>query len=119
MGDGVNLTQDVVISCERSISIGDNTLIGEFVSIRDSNHGIDPSRDIREQEPTSSPVTIGRDVWLGRGVFVGPGVSIGDGAVIGANSVVLRSIPSFSIAAGAPARVIGERRTTDRNAAHS
>ena len=35
-----------------------------------------------------------------------PGVTIGDEVVIGAGAVVSRNIPSHSIAAGNPARVI-------------
>lgn len=35
-----------------------------------------------------------------------PGVEIGDDCVIGAGSVVTKSIPSGSIAAGNPARVL-------------
>jgi acetyltransferase-like isoleucine patch superfamily enzyme len=33
-------------------------------------------------------------------------VTIGRGAVIGANSVVLHDIPDYSVAVGAPARVV-------------
>jgi acetyltransferase-like isoleucine patch superfamily enzyme len=34
------------------------------------------------------------------------GVTVGERCVIGANAVVTRDLPPFSIAAGAPARVI-------------
>ena len=40
----------------------------------------------------------------------GPGVTIGDRCVIGAGSVVVKDIPSDSIAVGNPCRVI--RKTT-------
>ncbi|MEO8606920.1 MAG: acyltransferase [Chloroflexota bacterium] len=59
------------------------------------------------------PVTIG-PIHIGRGVFVGPnstvanGVRIGECSVIGANSVVLRDIPPYSLATGAPAKVVRE-----------
>lgn len=56
-----------------------------------------------------APISIGEDVWIGRGVFVGKGVSIGQGAVIGANSVVVKDIPPYAVAVGAPARVIKYR----------
>jgi len=35
-----------------------------------------------------------------------PGVTIADGAIIAANSVVTHDIPAYSVAAGAPAKVI-------------
>lgn len=52
---------------------------------------------------------VGNDVWLASGVCVLRGVSIGDGCVIGANSVVTKDIPPYSVAVGAPAKVIRRR----------
>lgn len=54
---------------------------------------------------------IERDVWLGYGVIVLTGVLVGRGAVVAAGSVVTKDIPPYSIAAGVPARVIGQRFT--------
>ena len=51
-------------------------------------------------------VKVGSNVWMGNNVCVLPGVTIGDGAVIAANSVVTHDVPSCSMVAGAPARVI-------------
>ncbi len=53
--------------------------------------------------------TIGSDVWIGHGVIVKAGVSIGIGAVIGAGSVVTKDIPPYSIAVGAPCKVLRRR----------
>ena len=55
---------------------------------------------------TKGPTRIGDNVWCGANVVVTSGVTIGERCVIGANSVVTTDIPPFSIAAGAPARVI-------------
>ena len=54
------------------------------------------------------PVRIGSGSWLGFGTVVLPGADIGEHVVIGANSVVTGVIPSYTVAAGAPARVIKE-----------
>jgi acetyltransferase-like isoleucine patch superfamily enzyme len=60
-----------------------------------------------------APVTIA-PIKIGRGTFVGPnstvvnGVTIGECCLIGANSVVMHDIPPYSLAAGAPAKVIRE-----------
>ncbi len=56
--------------------------------------------------PSHSKVNIGNNVWFGRDVTVCKGVSIGDNCIIGIGSVVTKSIPSNSIAAGVPAKVI-------------
>jgi acetyltransferase-like isoleucine patch superfamily enzyme len=39
-------------------------------------------------------------------VVITGGVTVGERCVIGANSVVTRDLPPFSIAAGAPAKVL-------------
>ena len=49
----------------------------------------------------------GNNVWLGNNVCVMPGVTIGDGAIVGTNSLVTHDIPSFTVAAGVPAKEIG------------
>jgi acetyltransferase-like isoleucine patch superfamily enzyme len=51
-------------------------------------------------------VVIGNDVWIGRGAKILGGLSIGDGAVVAAWSVVTRSVPPYTIVAGAPARAV-------------
>jgi acetyltransferase-like isoleucine patch superfamily enzyme len=45
-------------------------------------------------------------VWCGANVVITSGVTVGERCVIGANSVVNRDLPPYSIAVGAPARVI-------------
>ena len=49
------------------------------------------------------------DVWLGYGAVVLTGVTVGRGSVVAVGSVVTRDIPPYSIAAGVPAKVIGQR----------
>jgi len=57
----------------------------------------------------SEKAIIETDVWLGYGVIVLTGVVVGRGTIVAAGSVVTRSIPPYSIAAGVPARVVGQR----------
>jgi len=58
-------------------------------------------------------VTIGHDTWIGHGVVIMPGVKIGNGAVVGSNSVVTKDVPSYTIAAGSPAKIIRKRFPDD------
>ncbi len=51
-------------------------------------------------------VTIGNRVFIGAGTVVLPGVTIGDDVVIGAGTVVNKDIPSGSVAAGVPVRIV-------------
>lgn len=109
LGDRVRINDGGVIVAGVSITIGDDSLVGEYVSIRDANHGIDLDELIRSQPLTTAAIRIGRGVWIGRGCGILKGVTIGDGAVIGANSVVTADIPPNTIFAGCPARQIGAR----------
>ncbi|QSB45028.1 acyltransferase [Tsuneonella flava] len=110
IGDNVTLTEGCFISCCEAVTIGRNSLIGEYCSIRDANHDFsDLERPICEQAMLPDSISIGEDIWIGRGSAILSGVTIGTGAVIGANSVVTRSIPSHAVAFGAPAKVKGSR----------
>jgi carbonic anhydrase/acetyltransferase-like protein (isoleucine patch superfamily) len=51
-------------------------------------------------------VVFGDNVWIGSNSVILPGIKIGDNSVIGAGSVVTKDVPSFSVAAGNPAKVI-------------
>jgi acetyltransferase-like isoleucine patch superfamily enzyme len=88
------------------VTIGEDCLIAELVSIRDHDHCFD-RLDIptREQGMKIAPVSIGNNVWIGAKVTIAKGVTIGDNAIIGANAVVTHDIPANAIAMGIPARV--------------
>jgi acetyltransferase-like isoleucine patch superfamily enzyme len=88
-----------------SVRIGDNVMFAEncFVTDadwHDSYHRIFPGK--------RAPVRIGNNVWLGDSVTVCKGVTIGENSIVGARSVVTRDIPANTIAAGNPAKVVGE-----------
>ena len=52
------------------------------------------------------PIKIGNNVFIGNNAIILPGVTIGDNVIVGAGAVVTRDIPSGSVVAGVPARVI-------------
>ncbi|MFX1484415.1 MAG: hypothetical protein ACFFCP_14645 [Promethearchaeota archaeon] len=54
---------------------------------------------------TFGPITIEDRVWLPWRVFVLPNVTIGHDSVVAAGSVISKSIPPYSLAAGVPATV--------------
>ena len=116
---GVNcyIANDVLFCASKEISIGNNVLIAEFSSLRDSSHNYkDASRNINEQGDTPGRIVIEDDVWIGQGcILLGSPetLSIGRGAIIGANSVVKDSIPDYAIAAGSPAKVIKYRKESE------
>lgn len=96
------------------VRIGDNCMFAPNVAIYTAGHPIHPACRNTGYEYGKS-VTIGNNVWLGGNTVVCPGVTIGDNVVIGAGSVVTKDIPSWSVAAGNPCRVIREITDDDIN----
>lgn len=95
-------------SAEANISIGDNVLFASNVLVTNENHGIDPESDIpyMDQKLSARDVVIGNGCWIGEKACILSGVTIGEKCIIGAGSIVTKSIPSYSIAVGNPARII-------------
>lgn len=90
-----------------SIEIGNDVFTGHYVYITDQNHGYDDlATPIGCQTQPERPVRIGAGSWIGHGSVILPGVAIGRHCVIGANSVVTGDIPDYSVAVGAPAKVV-------------
>jgi acetyltransferase-like isoleucine patch superfamily enzyme len=108
IGAGTFLNMGVMIAAERLVEIGKHCMIANGCFITDSSHRYDdPDQPITWQGFTSKgPTRLGDNVWLGTNVAVMSGVSIGERCVIGAGSVVTSDIEAFSVAVGAPARVI-------------
>jgi acetyltransferase-like isoleucine patch superfamily enzyme len=95
---------------EADVVIGDYVRIAPNVTILGGTRNFkDKTRLIMEQGSSHSGLVIGSDVLIGAGTVILPGCQIGPGAVIGAGSVVSSDIPEYSVAAGAPARVVGRR----------
>jgi lipopolysaccharide O-acetyltransferase len=96
------------IAAAKSIVLGDHVLLARNVYISDHHHAYeDISRPIMYQGIGGvAPVSIEAHTWLGQNVVVLPGSTIGRHCIIGANSVVKGPIPDYSVAVGAPARVV-------------
>jgi acetyltransferase-like isoleucine patch superfamily enzyme len=110
IGAGSFLNMGVMIAAQELVEIGDHCMLANGCFVSDASHRYDdPDKPVTWQGFSSKgPTRIGDNVWLGANVVVTSGVSIGERCVIGANSVVTASIEPFSIAAGAPARVLGK-----------
>ena len=108
IGDDTVIQPFVHIGAVRQVRIGKQVLMASRVYITDHDHDYsDPdSPVVSNNRVIVEPVTIGDRVWLGEGVMVLKGVTIGEGAIVGAASVVTKDVPPYSIAVGAPARVV-------------
>lgn len=101
IGDGTFINRGTHLSCSEAIKIGRNCLIGDDCVLIDNDY-----HAIGGGQAKSAPIVLEDGVWLAIKVIVLRGVTIGEGSIIGAGSVVTRSIPPYTFAAGAPARVI-------------
>lgn len=108
IGDHVRITARCRITCAGTVTIGDDALFAPDVFITDHNHGMDPEAPggYSPQDISIRDVTVCEGVWLGQRVCILPGVTVGEHSIIGAGSIVSRNIAPYSIAVGAPARVI-------------
>jgi len=108
IGAGTFLNRGVMVAAQELVEIGEHCMLANGCFVSDASHRYDdPDRPVTWQGfESKGPTRIGDNCWLGANVVVTSGVSIGERCVIGAGSVVTKDIESFSIAAGAPARVL-------------
>lgn len=111
VGDNVGIGSNSFLGCAGGVEIGDETIIGNYVSFHSENHNFsDLVMPIRDQGVNHRGIKIGRNCWVGAKVTILDGTIVGDGCVIAAGAVLNgKSYPSNSIIAGVPARVIGSR----------
>ena len=100
---GMNI--NCYIQGKNGIIIGNNLRMGPGVGLISANHVLDDY----DKHEKNRPIVIGDNVWIGMNSVILPGVTIGDNVVIGAGSIVTSDIPSNSIAAGNPCRVLREK----------
>lgn len=101
IGDNFYANMDCIFLDVARITIGDRVFFGPRVGLYTPYHPIDAA--VRASGPEGArPITIGNDVWFG------------DDVVIGAGSVVVKDIPSHSVAVGNPCHVIRTITDDDR-----
>jgi acetyltransferase-like isoleucine patch superfamily enzyme len=108
IGGGSFFNLGVMVAALELVEIGEHCMFANGCVITDSNHRYD---DLQQPVPwqgftSKGPTRVGANVWCGAHVVITSGVTVGERCVIGANSVVTEDLPAFSVAAGAPARVL-------------
>lgn len=95
------------------INIGDNVFFGPNCTLAGANHSLIGEErrmfvkdNVLQDLEYGKKIKIGNDCWICSNVVIIGGVSIGDNVVIAAGSVVTHDIPSNTLAAGNPCKVI-------------
>jgi acetyltransferase-like isoleucine patch superfamily enzyme len=111
IGANVGIGSMTFLGAAGGIRIGDDTIIGNFVSFHAENHNFhDLDRPIHRQGVNWQGIEVGRDCWIGAKVTLLDGARVGDQCVIAAGAVVKAGhYPPRSILAGVPARIVGTR----------
>jgi putative colanic acid biosynthesis acetyltransferase WcaF len=107
------LADDVDCYCVAPITLGRNATVSQYSYLCAASHDFrDPALPL-----TTAPIVVEAHAWVAADVFVGPGVRIGEGAVVGARSTVMHDVEPWTVVAGAPPRLIGQRRRITEPAA--
>ena len=119
IGDNTTIRYNTKISAVNSVKIGSHVIISNNVSIVDHNsHPISPTKRYEmttagttsklwfPEESKFSEVIISDNVWIGEKVTILKGVHIGEGSIVASNAVVTKDVPSYTIVAGNPARIV-------------
>ena len=91
------------------ITIGDDTTVSfdcAFVTHDAATRVIRHLPGHDKETVIYGPINIGKNCFIGCRSVILPNVTIGDNCIIGAGSVVNKNIPSNSVAAGVPCKVI-------------
>ena len=90
------------------VTIGDNTIFGNYVSIHPENHIFsDPTKPIREQGVNSKGgVVIGNNCWIGAKATILDGTKIGNNCIVAAGAVVRGEYPDGVLIGGVPSKII-------------
>ena len=103
----VQMGRGIVVGAKAVIN--PDSILGHHVVINTAAT-VDHDCTINDFAHVAPGVNLGGEVFVGKGAFLGigssliPGIRIGDWAKIGAGSVVVRDLPSGSVAFGVPAK---------------
>ena len=105
VGDWSSVGEHAMIYNLGPVRIGEKVTVSQQAHLCAGTHDAsDPTMPL--QKP---PIAVGDQAWICADAFVGPGVTVAEGAVVGARAVAVNDVEAWTIVAGNPARVVGDR----------
>ena len=111
LGKNIGIGSNSFLGCAGGIEIGEDTIIGNYVSFHAENHNYsDPTLPIRMQGVSHSGIKVGKGCWIGAKATILDGAVIEDGCIIAAGALVIQGrYQANCIYGGVPARVLKSR----------
>jgi len=109
IGHHVYVAYGTWFSAGAEIRLGNEVLVGPYCVFASSNH-TRLNGSFRYGPARQAPISVETGVWIAAQATITAGSTIGEGSLVAAGSVVQSQIPSGSLAAGQPARVVREER---------
>lgn len=115
IGDYVHIGGSCHLTCASSVTLESFSGLSQGVRIYSATDDYsggaltNPTVPREFTNVKSAPVTLRRHVIIGSGSVILPGVEVGEGSSVGALSLVTRSLASWGVFSGCPARKISNR----------
>lgn len=117
IGENVVVRPSTMIFADRhaEVIIEDNVMMGAGVHFYVNNHRFDRIDIplIEQGYYPSERIVISKGAWIGANAIILPGVTVGENSVVGAGSIVTKSVPSFSVVVGSPARIVKSIKSSE------
>lgn len=113
IGEHVVINSGCVLYTGQGITIGNHVAIAANCTLAPVNHAYqDKHQLIRDQGflPGKGGILIEDDVWIGANCVLLDGAILRRGCVVGAGSIVRGELAAYTVYAGQPLRVVGERQ---------
>ena len=115
IGDFVHIAGHATLAGAGPIAIGDHANVSHWAKILSSSDHFSasgiagPMVPVAFRQVIAAAVTVGRHAIVGAGAVLLPGAALAEGATLGALSLLKGSAPPWTVHAGVPARLVGQR----------